>query len=268
MQKIISFLSQIFRWIQWIYDTFTDNPKIGKLPINIIGETVKWEYILCYKIWNWDKKILYIWWIHWNEIWTVKLITRWGNFLYNHKNIIPTNITVFIVPCLNIDWYNKALKNKNFFSRWKIWKTNHNQVDLNRNFPTNNWKNESILFAWWKYSPVSGWEHRASEPETKSFLNLIKTENIQDIYLYHNCWGTVFWKWTENINKKVQEYSKLSWYRIYSDDEWSNLIKEQKTWHSIVWAEENKIDMIEVELKTRWGSEWNRNKNALVNSLK
>ncbi len=268
MQTLKSLLSQSIRWIEWIYDTIFDNPKILSTSNIVIWKTIEWYDIKCYKFWNGNKKVLYIWWIHGNEIGTVKLMNRWINFLDNDISIIPKDTSISIIPCLNIDGYNKALKNKNFFSRWKIGKINARNVDLNRNFPSKNWSEKSILFAWWCYSDVSGWHCAWSEPEIQLLLDYIKFEDIETIYLYHNCWGTVFWKWTENINKKVQEYSKLSWYRIYSDDEWSNLIKEQKTWHSIVWAEENKIDMIEVELKTRWGSEWKRNKNALINSLK
>ncbi len=267
MQNLTNLLSQTFRWVEWIYDTLFDNPKIIISPNIVIWKTTERQDIKCYKFWNWNKKILYIWWIHGNEIGTVKLMNRWITYL-SDNGIKSDKSSVSVIPCLNIDGYNIALQNKNFFSRWKTWKTNARNVDLNRNFPTSNWSEKSILFAWWCYSDVSGWSCAWSEPEIQILLNYIKSEWIDTIYLYHNCWATVFWKWSEKVNKKVQEYSKLSKYRIFTDTEWDNLSEEQKTWNSMTWAEENKIDTIEVELKTRWGSEWKRNKKALINSLK
>ena len=267
MQTLINLLSQTIRWIEWIYDTIFDNPEISTTSNIVIWKTIEWQEIKCYRYWNWSKKVLYIWWIHWNEIGTVKLMTKWLNFLDNNLSINPKDTTVSIIPCLNLDGYKKAIKNKNFFSRWKTWKTNARDVDLNRNFPTRNWKEKSILFAWGCYSDVSGWHCAWSEPETQALLDYIKAENIETIYVYHNCWATVFWKWTNKVQKKVQEYSKYSWYRIFREDERTNLLPEQRNWQSITWAEEQKIDMIEIELKTRWGSEWGRNKNALINSL-
>lgn len=267
MQKLISLLSQTIRWIEWISDTIFDNPQISPTSSIVIWKTTLWQDIKSYKFWNWSKNVLYIWWIHWNEIGTVKLMNRWINYLSDNKDIVSDTSAVSVIPCLNIDGYNKALQNKNFFSRWKTWKTNARGVDLNRNFPTSNWKEKSILFAWGCYSDVSGWSCAWSESEIQALLDYIKSEEIKTIYLYHNCWATVFGKWTEKVAKKVHEYSKLSWYRIFTENEWINLSEEQKTWNSMIWAEEHKIDTIEIELKTRWGSEWKRNENALINTL-
>ncbi|NDK08915.1 hypothetical protein EOM39_06790 [Candidatus Gracilibacteria bacterium] len=211
--------------------------------------------------------MLYIGGIHGNEIGTVKLMNRWINYLTDNKDLVSDDIAVSIIPCLNIDGYNKAIHNKNFFSRGKTGKTNARAVDLNRNFPTSNWKEKSILFVGGCYSDVSGGSCAGSDPEIQALIDYIKSESIETIYLYHNCWATVFGKGSNQVTKKVQEYSKISGYRIFTDTEWLNLSEEQKTGNSMTWAEENNIDIIEIELKTRWGSEWKRNKDSLINSL-
>lgn len=254
----------IYRWLIWIKDNILDNPNINS-EINSfsIWKTVLWNDIKCYKFWKWEEKILYFGWIHGNEVWTVKLMNKWVNCIFEDAQI--QNKQLFVIPCLNIDWYERALKNPDYFNGWTIWKTNSNNVDLNRNFPTINWSAKSQLFVAWKYSDISWWESAWSEPEIKALLELISKEDIKTIYTFHNCWWTVF---SLNADKKVLEYSKKSNYKIFTKQSWeTELIPEQKTWHSMEWGPENNIEIIEIELKTRYWSEWKQNKSALINSL-
>lgn len=258
----------IYRWIVWIKDTLFDRPILeNNLESFSIWKTVLWQDIEVYKFWDWEETILYFWWIHGNEVWTVKLMTRWINFLKNNENIIPKNKSVFVIPCLNRDSYKKALQNPNFFSGGNIGKTNANNVDLNRNFPTKNWSKTSKLFLSWKYYDVSWWDAPASEPEVKSLMSFIEKENISTTYIFHSCWGTVMGTFLESCDKKVQDYVEKSPYRIFTQKEWKNVIDGHKAWHSMTWWEENNLDIVEIELKTRWWSEWKDNETALVSSL-
>ena len=262
--SIKSKLGFIYRWFIWIKDTIFDNPQINKnIKSFSLWKTLLWEDIKYYKYGKWNEKILYLWWIHWNEVWTVKLMNKWVNYISN----INENKSIFIIPCLNIDWYKKAVKNPDYFSWWTIWKTNENNIDLNRNFPTENWSKDTKLFVSWKYIDISWWTRAWSEQEIKILLDFIKNENIKTIYCYHNCWGTVMWTFTTSTNGLVNNYSKASGYNIYSRQDWDNLKDEQKTWHWTQWGIETDTDFIEIELKTRWWSEWTRNKKALISSL-
>lgn len=263
----------ILRWLIWIKDNLLDNPEINSdiLPFSIWKDS--WDNeIPCYKFWTWKEKILYFGWIHWNEVWTVKLMNKWVNYLWNKvgdENFHPLqNKTIFIIPCLNIFWYKKALEKPNYFAWWNIWKTNFNNVDLNRNFPSSNWSAKTKLFVSWKYYDISGWEKAWGEKEVEELVKFIKKENIKDIYTYHNCRGTVMWTISDKARLMAKQYSYDSWYRVFSEEEWSHLKDEQKTWHSMVYWDEQKLNIVEIELKTRWGSEWNTNKKALENSLK
>lgn len=257
----------IYRWIIWIKDNLIDNPKIYKnIKSFSLWKTLLWHDINCYKFGEWKEKILYFWGIHWNEVWTVKLMNKWINCL--NKDIQNINKQVFIIPSLNIDWYKKAIKNPDYFNWWGVWKTNENIVDLNRNFPTSNWSKETKLFVSWKYLDVSWWDSPGTELEIKALLNIIKSENIETVYVYHNCWGTAMWTFTNSSDRLVREYSNHSWYNIYTRQDWDKLLDWQKTWHGTQWGIENDINFIEIELKTRWWSEWMKNKKALINTLK
>lgn len=259
----------LYRWIIWIKDNFFDIPKINKNIAKFsFWDFSVWDIFDIYKFWNWKESILYIWWMHWNEIWTVKLMNKWINYLSKNKSSISKNKSIYIIACLNLDWYNKALLNYNYFSWWIVWKTNWNNVDLNRNFPTLNWSENSKLFVSGKYYDISWWTYAWSEKEIKFLLDFIKIINIKTIYVYHNCWWTVMWTFTASSDLKVLEYSKLSNYKIFTHNDFNNLKEEQKSWHWTVWWIENNLDYIEVELKSRWWSEWWRNKKALINSIK
>lgn len=272
INKIKTHLWFFVRWIIWIKDNIFDNPKIDFSKCEkyktVIWKTVEWRDIECYTFWKWSKKILYFWWTHWNEVWTVKLMNKWINFLQEKpENIDLWDVQIFVIPCLNLDWYAKAKSNPEYFSWWRMWKVNANQVDLNRNFPSSNWSTKSTLFAAWKHFEVSWWTSAWSEPETKILLKLIEENNIKTIYAYHNCWWTVFWKWSDTVVKKEKSYSEKSWYRIYWNDEYTSLADWRKTGMILEWAKEKQIDTIEIEMRTRYWSEWKQNKNALTASV-
>ncbi len=269
--KLKTLLWFVLRWLIWIKDNIFDCPEIDENLVKkyekSIWKTVLWQDILSYAFWHWSEKILYFGWTHWNEVWTVKLMNRWVNFLAKQGDDFFCKKEIIVIPCLNIDWYWEALKRSEYFSWGRFGKVNSNKVDLNRNFPTANWSKKSTLFAAWKHSEVSGWESAWSESETMALLDLIEWNKVKTVYTFHNCWGTVFGKWTQLVHKKVRDYSQKSWYRVFQDEEFDSLEKRQKTGQIMVWAEEKKIDVIEVEMRTRWWSEWKANKEALLSSL-
>lgn len=75
--------------------------------------------------------------------------------------------TVIICPVLNPDGYEAHTR------------SNHNGVDLNRNYPTGNWSSEGRGSRWW------GGPKPASEPETAIVLELLKTYKPDKIVSIH-----------------------------------------------------------------------------------
>lgn len=269
MKNLKSKLWFIYRGLKWIIHNLIDNPVINdSIPTFSIWKTVKWKDIKCYKFGVGEEKILYFWWIHWNEIWTVKLMNRWVNYLHNNVvndcNHSLQDKTIFIIPCLNLDWYELALLNPDYFSGWTIGKPNANNVDLNRNFNSSNWQAESKIFISGKFSPVSAWTSAGSEPELKALIDFIDRESIKTIYNYHNCWSTVFTTSGARAEELWKRYSEKSGYRIFTRSERDNMPEYQKTGHIMTWWEENDVDVVEIELHSRWGSEWSDNKIALL----
>lgn len=261
-------LKKIIKWIIWLIQDKIDNPVIkNNIKFTTLWKTIKWNEIIYYTFWNWDEKILYFWWMHWNEVWTVKLMNKWINFLSKNEILIPKNKTIFIINCLNPDWYTLATKNPDYFWWWSIWKPNLNNVDLNRNFPTKNWQKTAKMFLLWKYIDISCWQYWWSEIEVKIILDLVKNENVKTIYEFHNCRGNVMVNFRETSDNKALEYIKNSWFKLFSKQDWDWLDELHKTWNINVWWYENNIDVIEIENRTRYSSEWKTNKKSLINSL-
>ena len=264
MKKLLKTIWKIKRTIFWFYQNKVDKiPKISKeIEKIIIWKSIEWRDIECLKIWNWKTKILYTSLIHWNEVWTVKLAYNIIDWLHTNKSKL-NNYTVFIIPCLNPDWYNLAIKNPDYFNWWKIGRFNANNIDLNRNFNTNSFTQKSIWSFWENYQEnieVYCWKSWNSEPETKAFTDFIKSNGISVLFMFHNAWKDVMWNNSEFSQKIAKTYSKKTWFKYLSNEYWEKL---KQTWTAKEWCDENNISYIEVEGSNIYWSDWNVQREAI-----
>ena len=74
-----------------------------------------------------------------------------------------------LIPCINPDGYKANQR------------TNGNGVDLNRNFPSDDWTSKNDKGP--RYSPGS---HPASEPEVQALVKLIEQEKPEAIFHFHS----------------------------------------------------------------------------------
>lgn len=268
MKRLIKYIWKIKRAIFWFYQNkIYKIPKISeKIEKIIIWKSVEWRNIECFKIWNWKTKVLYTSWIHWNEVWTVKLAYNLIKWFQENKDKLG-NFTIFIIPCLNPDWYYKSIKNPDYFNWWKIWRFNSNRVDLNRNFATSSFTQKSI----WSFGKDYGenvevfcWKSWNSEPEIKAFIEFINNNEISVLFMFHNAWKDVMWNKTELSQKIAKIYSKKTWFKYLSEEYWKSL---NQTWTAKEWCDENDISYIEIEGSNRYWSDWLLQKEAIQESL-
>lgn len=265
---MIASLKLFLRWLEWYICSFRDTYTDCGEPSRVLWISVEWRNIDVYTFGNWTKHILYVWGMHGNEVWTVKCMQRRISYLQNNHDVIPKNITIHVIPCLNQDWLSTAKWNPDRWRGWRYVKVNAHWVDLNRNFPTSNRSKDATRFLANAHSRISWGTSPASEPEIKLLLEFIEKEAITTIYSFHNRWGTVMSSYMlKEAEVRTERYAKKSWYRIFSSDEWDDRWDDKKTWHSTIRAQENNISLIEIEMKTRWLSERKRNKPALIDSL-
>lgn len=124
-----------------------------------------WE-LIC----NTERPILFIGGVHGDEpegVWLAETLLHWTQTqALTHKAHLLRNF--LIIPCLNPDGY---LKNE---------RTNGNGVDLNRNFPSQDWSPETKAP---RYNPGT---EAGSEPEIKALCHLIAEKKPSLIIHFHS----------------------------------------------------------------------------------
>lgn len=140
---------------------------------------------------NYDKTILIVGVFHGEEPQGEYLINK---FIQQDLSFIKNKLV--IIPCLNPDGKNKNQRQ------------NANGVDLNRNFPTKNWK----ITARKEYF---GGNAPASEIETKFMINVIKNYKFDAILSVHAPFEIV--NYDGRAEKLAQKISELTGYKVQSD---------------------------------------------------
>jgi len=110
----------------------------------------------------------------WN---TVALADKFIAYLESHSEIIPEDQTLYILRVFNPDGLARS---RSFSGR-----ANENNVDLNRNFPSN-WQAEWPRAGCWDYIPITSGTGPASEPETKALMEFIESHDLQAFISYHS----------------------------------------------------------------------------------
>lgn len=244
-------------------NNFIKPPQIPKTlkPISI-GTSVKGNEIQCFKIGNGKIKILYAFGIHGNEVGTVKLAHYFLDWL--HKNFNNDQYTIFVIPCINPDEYNSACQQPEYFKGGKTGRFNGNNVDLNRNFDTPSFKQKSKWSFGKNYSEKTDiycGRHGGSEPEIKALTSFIKNEKIQVLFMYHNAGKDVMPNSSKLAQKLAKIYSDKTDFQLIKKGHWKDL---QQTGTAAEWCDINNVAYIEIEGSTRWGSDWNKQKKAII----
>lgn len=292
LKKIKYILGTIYRGLIGIWhNTFDKAPEINsEVESFVIGKSVEGREIKCYKVISnkiISNKVIIVGGIHGNEVGTVKLASHIINWFYNiygrdaiygvSKNVVArrdaipkfvqwTNegvstegLVLFVIPVLNPDGYARALKNPDYWQRGRVGRFNAHGVDLDRNFPANNFQSYSVWPFGKDYKEVTKvycGEKSASEPETRALIDLVSKEEIGKIISLHNVGGDVIVdERNPNIVKWAEVYHKLANFRIIQSPHLSGNMSE--------WTHENGIDYITIEGTTRWGSDWGRQKSAI-----
>ncbi len=115
---------------------------------------------------------------------TVDLANQLILYLNQHPEIVPDNDTLYIIPDMNPD---AVARGRNADAR-----VNADGVDLNRNFPSDNWAPDWDHTRCWNERPTTGGAYSGSEPETRTIMNFIGSHRIQAMISYHSAALGVF----------------------------------------------------------------------------
>ena len=159
----------------------------------LVGTSAQGRPITAYRFGNGANRIAFIGGIHQgDESDSTDLINAAIDYYAQHVNAIPQDLTVIFIPAANPDGY--------------VLKQRHNArgVDLNRNWPTADWKPDTYD----KDGLVKGGGGKAplSEPETAALWNYIKNNNLIGVLWYHAQGGQVVDTMPTANGKRLSSY--------------------------------------------------------------
>lgn len=144
-----------------------------------IGESTGGRDINIFDIGSGPVRILFIGGLHTGrEDNTRRLAGEILNHFLAKPEEIPDNITLYILPNANPDGVANNIHN------------NSRGVDLNRNWPTLDWRSDPYHPSYGRLLDAGGIEP-LSEPETKSLYDFIMEKQLHVIFTWHSRAGTV-----------------------------------------------------------------------------
>jgi protein MpaA len=167
------------------YSTPTPFVFTGGPAARIIGFSVQGAPIEYYAFGQGERQFLIVAGIHGGyEGNTIDLANQLVVHLAEHPEVVPSDATLFVITKMNPDG---AARGRNVDGR-----TNANGVDLNRNFPSQNWVSDWDHSDCWNYRPTTGGPAGGSEPETRAVMNFVASRKFLALISYHSAALGVF----------------------------------------------------------------------------
>ncbi|MEK7183206.1 MAG: M14 family metallopeptidase [Patescibacteria group bacterium] len=206
----------------------------------VFGYSETGREITGYELGRGDECLLFFGGIHGNERGTVELMQLFVDELKADPKLIPADKTLVVIPTLNPD---------GFLDRED--KLNANEVNLNRNFATDDWikqEGEEETFA--GVAPFS-------EQESRVLREVVNDCDPSIMIAYHSQGALVSPEFNRESMALAVWYSVHSGYEYY--DEW-NYAGTATRW----FVETSEKAAITVELTNHVDSDWELNKAALL----
>jgi len=226
----------------------------GQVP-GVIGFSVASRPIEVYTFGEGDREYLIVAGIHGGyEGNTVALANELIEHINAHPEIIPREVTLYILRNMNPDGEARASGVDG--------RVNNNGVDLNRNFPSQNWAEDWDRDGCWIYRPTTGGAYGGSEPETRAVMNFIKSHDITALISYHSAALGIFpggVPWTEDSKQLAATLAFVTKYPYPPVDTgcvYTGTLAD--------WAVENGVGAaVDMELSTHKLTDFDQNLKAL-----
>ena len=168
-----------------VFETSTPFIYLSAQGTNIIGLSHGGRPIEVYTFGEGDREYLIVAGIHGGyERNTIALANELIRYIDSHPEVIPENVTLYIIRNMNPDGEARA--------EGVDGRVNNRGVDLNRNFPSENWVPDWDRDGCWIYRPTTGGSYGGSEPETRSVMSFIASHDILAVISYHSAALGVF----------------------------------------------------------------------------
>lgn len=162
-----------------------------------IGASVQGRGITAYRFGSGASVVMFIGTVHGDEKSAANTLYSWIDQLESNPTRIPAHRTLIIIPVANPDGYAAGKR------------TNANTVDLNRNFPANNWKS-GVTMPTGEYLENGGGTAALSEPESSALANYILSQNPRLVLTYHAVAGVVLANESGDSRALATKYGNLA----------------------------------------------------------
>jgi predicted deacylase len=232
-------------------ETLTPIP-FSEGPI-MIGKSVKGLPLEVYRFGSGPTERLIVAGMHGGgEYNTVQLAEELMAYLNEHPEIVPPEVTLYILHDLNPDGVARA---HSYLGR-----ANANGVDLNRNWP-DGWKKDWVRTGCWTQTYVTGGKAPASEPETKALMSFIKSHDFDTLINYHSAALGVFAGGappTDASKQLAQAVAAVSTYKYPPVDTGC-----EYTGGMVDWTADQGIASVDIELTNHTDTDFDMNLQVL-----
>ena len=231
------------------YDTWDFATRTACGTSSTIAYSVEGRPIVAHYFGSGSKVVLYVGNIHGNEESTKYLMDEWADELELNARNIPADKTIVVISSINPDGLAADRRN------------NSNNVDLNRNFPTNDWQTD-IVDPNNQPVPGGGGPNALSEPESQALADFTLQLNPRLIMSFHGNAGYAIGNQVGDSAALADEYSNLTGYQNMTGNSGAFSYSITGTYDS--WLQEVcDLPSVIVELSSNSNSQFSTNKSAL-----
>jgi len=191
-----------------VFETSTPFVLTGGPAPSIIGYSLAGRPIEVYTFGVGEREYLIVAGIHGGYEWnTIELADELIIHLNAHPEVIASDAKLYIIRNMNPDGEARA--------HGVDGRVNNNGVDLNRNFPSENWSTDWDRDGCWIYRPTTGGLYGGSEPETRTVMSFISSRKITALISYHSAALGVFpggVPWTDESKRLAKALAKATGY--------------------------------------------------------
>lgn len=223
--------------------------------VESIGNSVRGRSILAYHFGSGPKVVLYTGAIHGSEPSSRSLMLRWIDELEANAQAIPADKTVIIVPSINPDGIAAGTR------------TNANNVDLNRNFGTSDWRKDITTTSNAPF-PGGGGPSPMSEPETRVIAGFVARVRPQLVLSYHSIGDLAISNQYGIGNARAATYAALSGYRNATGQSSTTFDYSISGTADDYYAEKLGVAAVLIELGSHTYHQFERNQKAMWAMLK
>lgn len=250
-------------------DVTLEEPDTERPEREVLGQSVSGNDIVAYNLGTGDETVLFVGGMHGGYSYNTALLGyELVDHLRSNPNLIPENITVTVIPTLNVDGIERATGDTGRFTSTDVTtneaeqaasRFNANNVDLNRNFDCN-WSPEGT----WSDQTVSGGASVFSEPEAQAVRAFVQDHSPVAVVAWYAAAGEVFASSCGDAPVMEETQQLMELYAAQS----GYTAQQEFTYYPITgdmtdWLAQQQIPAISVLLTDRVNTEWNRNRTAI-----